>query len=89
MRFIESFKAWWSGKVSAHRAKAAAKREAAMRKESCLDIQVMEFGGNMYVAYGGMPIVRIDRLNVEPTQLLAEARKDFVEWRKQFGRRYA
>jgi len=88
MEFFESIKAWWSKWIAAHRQKAAAKREAQMEKESCADIQAMEFGGNLYIAHNGVPIVRVDRLNVEATKLLAESRKDYMAWKRKFGGRY-
>lgn len=88
MNFIESVRAWWQGIVTSHNKKVTQKRESEMVKESCNRLQVMEFNGSLYIAYNGAPVVRVDRLNVEPAKLLTEARKDFVAWRKQFGGRY-
>lgn len=89
MEFLENVRGWWRSLISAHSKKSAEKREAEMTRESCSTLQVTEFNGSLYIAYNGAPVVRVDRLNIEPAKLLTEARKDFVAWRKQFGRHYA
>ena len=46
------------------------------------DINVTEFDGRIYISYDGIPIVRVEDLKVKPTELLVQARKDFLSWQE-------
>lgn len=51
---------------------------------SCETINVMEFNGRLYVAFDGVPIVRVDDLKVNTPELLAQSREDFLAWKAKF-----
>lgn len=51
---------------------------------SCETINVMEFNGRLYVAFDGVPIVRVDDLKVKTPELLAQSREDFLAWKAKF-----
>jgi hypothetical protein len=52
---------------------------------SCENINVTEFNGRLYIAYKGIPIVRVENLNVEAPELLAQSRADYLAWKAKFN----
>ena len=44
----------------------------------------MEFSGKLYVSYNGVPIVNVERLNINVPDLLEESRCNYLEWKLQF-----
>ena len=72
----------------------AKKRESIRKKKESMrvsyneltareNINVTEFDGRIYIAYDGIPIVRVDDLKVKPTELLAQARIDYLAWKEK------
>lgn len=50
----------------------------------CESINVTEFNGLLYIAYNGVPIVRVDDLKVNAPELLAQSREDYLAWKAKF-----
>lgn len=66
------------------RASKLEKRTRKLDILSCETINVMEFNGRLYVAFDGVPIVRVDDLKVKTPELLAQSREDFLAWKAKF-----
>lgn len=60
------------------------KRANMLENLSCENINVMEFNGRLYVSYKGVPIVRVEDLKVKATELLAQSRVDYLNWKEKF-----
>lgn len=86
MKLFNAFRLWLKRiKEQAHEAKQK-KREQYLAKTSWEDINVIEFNGRIYISYQDVPIVRVDNLKVEATELLAQAREDYVAWCNKFDK---
>lgn len=55
--------------------------DRAITTESLSKVQVMEFGGEIYVSYGGVPLVNVKLLNGEVQDALEDVRYAYREWR--------
>lgn len=74
---------WFAQKRENCRKKHEAMREAYNEMNACENINVTEFDGRIYISYDGIPIVRVEDLKVKPTELLAQARVDYLAWKKK------
>lgn len=73
---------WFAKKREDHRKKQETKRKVQNELTAREDINVTEFDGRIYISYDGIPIVRVEDLKVKPTELLVQARKDFLSWQE-------
>lgn len=61
------------------------KRARRLDNLSCESINVTEFNGRLYIAYSGVPVVRMDDIKVKVPELLAQSREDFLAWKAKFN----
>ena len=61
------------------------KRVQNLKNLSCESINVMEFNGRLYIAYNGVPVVRVDDIKIKVTDLLAQSREDYLTWKVKFN----
>ena len=54
-------------------------RNRAIRR-SREEVQIMEYGGEMYICYRGVPIVREEELGAPWSGVLARSRGTYAEW---------
>lgn len=85
MKLINAIRNWL--KRTNERSKAACQERRAKQLDnlSCRNINVIEFNGRLYVAYSGVPIVRVDDLKVKVPEILAQAREDYLAWKEKFN----
>ena len=85
MKFINAIRNWL--KRINERSKAACQERRAKQLEniSCKCINVTEFNGHLYIAYDGVPVVRVDDLKTKAPELLAQAREDYLAWRAKYN----
>lgn len=85
MKFINAIRNWL--KRINERSKAACQERRAKQLEniSCKCINVTEFNGRLYIAYDGVPVVRVDDLKTKAPELLAQAREDYLAWRAKYN----
>lgn len=62
-----------------------ARRLKQLENISCKNINVTEFNGRLYIAYDGVPIVRVEDLKYKAPKILAQAREDYLAWREKFN----
>lgn len=62
-----------------------ARRLKQLENISCKNINVTEFNGCLYIAYDGVPIVRVEDLKYKAPEILAQAREDYLAWREKFN----
>lgn len=65
-----------------YRKKQEANQRVHNELEARENINVTEFDGRIYISYDGIPIVRVEDLKVKPTELLVQARKDYLSWQE-------
>lgn len=74
---------WFARKREIIRKKNEAMRVAYNELTARENINVTEFDGRIYISYDGIPIVRVEDLKVKPTELLAQARLDYLDWKEK------
>lgn len=85
MKFFNAICNWL--KRIKERSQAACQKRRAKQLEniSCKSINVIEFNGRLYIAHDGVPIVRVDGLKTKASDVLAQAREDYLAWRAKFN----
>lgn len=85
MKLLASFRQWIR-RISerAHEAKQS-KRKQDLDNLSCEYINVTEFNGRVYIAYKGVPVVRVEDLKTKVPELLAQSREDYLAWKDKFN----
>lgn len=85
MKFFNAICNWL--KRIKERSQAACQKRRAKQLEniSCKSINVIEFNGRLYIAHDGVPIVRVDDLKTKASDVLAQAREDYLAWRAKFN----
>ena len=83
MKILEDIKAWLSAKREARRKKQAARRAAALVRESEERIQAREFNGEVYLCYNNVPLVPDDGLAWDIPTTLAVARESWLKWKEK------
>lgn len=72
---------WWQGVKKDYYTRRQERRDRALMSESLARVQVMEFGGEIYVSYGGVPLVNVKQLNCGTEEALNDVRSVFRSWR--------
>lgn len=86
MNLFTKLKDWLMSAISQLKAQKELKRQNSLKRLSCTDINVVEFNGRLYIAYQGVPVVRVDDLKVKAPELLSQAREDYLMWKELFDR---
>ena len=80
MNVINEIKAWWN-KVSADaKQKRVSLKSRALAIESQQVLQAMEFQGELFICYKGMPIIKEDLLTVPIPDALENSRGTYMDY---------
>lgn len=85
MKILQSIRQFFKRLRKQYHAARQQKRVQHLNNLSCESINVTEFNGRLYIAYNGVPIVRVDDLKVKAPELLAQAREDYLAWKAKFN----
>ena len=83
MEILTNIKMWLSAKRKAQRERKAAKKAAALVRESEAIVQAREFSGEVYVCFNNVPILPADRLTWDVPTTLAVAREAWLKWKEK------
>jgi hypothetical protein len=83
MKIIENMKAWLSAEREARNEKKAAKKAAALVRESETVVQAREFSGEVYVCFNNVPLLPADGLTWDVPTTLAVAREAWLKWKEK------
>ena len=83
MKILTSIKMWLSAKRKARNEKKAAKKAAALVRESETIVQAREFSGEVYVCFNNVPLLPADGLTWEVPTALAVAREAWLKWKEK------
>ena len=83
MKILDNINAWLSAERKARRARKAAKKAAAVVRESEAIVQAREFSGEVYVCFNNVPILPADGLTWDVPTTLAVAREAWLKWKEK------
>ncbi len=83
MKILDELKAWLNAEREARRAKKAAKKAAALVRESETVVQAREFSGEVYVCFNNVPLLPADGLTWDVPTTLAVAREAWLKWKEK------
>lgn len=66
-----------------HAARMEAKRKAQLDAEARKAVQVMEYGGNLFVSVHGIPLFGVNDINGKLTDVVANGRKVYKVWKEE------
>lgn len=85
MKFINAICSWLKRIKERHQAACRERKTRQLKNMSCQCINVIEFNGSLFIAYSGVPIVRVDDLKAKAPEILAQAREDYLAWKVRFS----
>ncbi len=86
---MSNFMQWLSDKLTAHKERKARAKREMLEQMGCEDINVIEFGGALYVSHNGIPVVPVSLLNADVEKVVAASRKTYLQWQTKFtGTKY-
>lgn len=80
-KMIDNMKAWLQKKHETRQKRQAAKRAAAIARESEQRVQTREFSGEIYLCVNDVPVMPADGLTWELPTAVAVAREAYAKWR--------
>lgn len=83
MIVLDELKAWLNAERKARNEKKAAKKAAALVRESEAIVQAREFSGEVYVCFNNVPILPADGLTWDVPTTLAVAREAWLKWKEK------
>ena len=83
MEILTNIKMWLSAKRKARNEKKAAKKAAALVRESEAIVQAREFSGEVYICFNNVPLLPADGLTWEVPTALAVAREAWLKWKEK------
>lgn len=83
MKVLDELKAWLSAERKARNEKKAAKKAAALVRESEAIVQAREFSGEVYICFNNVPLVPDDGLAWDIPTTLAVARESWLKWKEK------
>ena len=83
MKVLDELKAWLNAERKARNEKKAAKKAAALVRESETIVQAREFGGEVYLCYNNVPLVPADGLAWDLPTALVVAREAWLKWKEK------
>ena len=83
MKILTNIKIWLSAERKARNEKKAAKKAAALVRESETIVQAREFSGEVYVCFNNVPLLPADGLTWEVPTALAVAREAWLKWKEK------
>lgn len=86
MKFLTIISQWFSAVRMRFKQSKEARYQVKLNNHSCEAINVIEFDGRLYIAFEGIPVVRVDDIKVKAPDLLAQARADYLAWNAKFDK---
>ena len=83
MKVLDELKAWLNAERKARNEKKAAKKAAALVRESEAIVQAREFSGEVYICFNNVPLLPADGLTWEVPTALAVAREAWLKWKEK------
>lgn len=83
MEILTNIKMWLNAERKARNEKKAAKKAAALVRESEAIVQAREFSGEVYICFNNVPLLPADGLTWEVPTALAVAREAWLKWEKK------
>ena len=79
-KILGKVRAWYGEYKKYRRGKRIARVKELAKRRSREEVQIMEYGGEMYICYKGVPIVREGDLGAPWSGVLARSRATYEEW---------
>lgn len=79
-KIVGKVRAWYVEYKEYRRGKRIARVKELAKRRSREEVQIMEFRGEMYICYRGVPIVREDDLGAPWSGVLERSRGTYEEW---------
>ena len=79
-KILGKVRAWYGECREYRRGKRLARVKKLAKRRSREDVQIMEYGGDMYICCRGIPIVRERDLGASWCEVLEMSRKVYEEW---------
>ena len=79
-KVLGKVRAWYVEYREYRRGKRLARVNKLAKRRSREEVQIMEYGGEMYICYRGVPIVREEDLGAPWSGVLEMSRKVYEEW---------
>ena len=73
-------RAWYGEYKEYRRGKRIERVKELAKRRSREEVQIMEYGGEMYICYRGIPIVREEDLGAPWSGVLARSRESYERW---------
>jgi hypothetical protein len=83
MEILTNIKMWLNAERKARNEKKAAKKAAALVRESETIVQAREFSGEVYICFNNVPLLPADGLTWEVPTALAVAREAWLKWKEK------
>lgn len=83
MEILTNIKMWLNAERKARNEKKAAKKAAALVRESEAIVQAREFSGEVYICFNNVPLLPADGLTWEVPTALAVAREAWLKWKEK------
>ena len=79
-KILGKVRAWYVEYKEYHRGKRLARVNKLAKRRSREEVQIMEYGGEMYICCRGIPIVREEDLGAPWSGVLARSRESYERW---------
>ena len=79
-KILGKVRAWYVEYKEYRRVKRIARVKELAKRRSMEEVQIMEYGGEMYICCRGIPIVREEDLGAPWSGVLERSRKVYEEW---------
>lgn len=85
-KLIKNVAAWLSAQRERVMEKRASRENRRLTLESERTVQIMEYGGDVWIGYRGEPVLPVDGLKWDLPKTLTAMRGAFVEWHSKEAR---
>lgn len=79
-KILGKVRAWYVEYKEYRRGKRLARAKELAKRRSMQEVQIMEYRGEMYICYRGVPIVRDNDLRAPWSGVLERSREVYEEW---------
>ena len=79
-KILGKVRAWYVEYKEYRRGKRLDRVKKLAKRRSMEDVQIMEYRGELYISYRGVPIVREEDLGAPWSGVLARSRGTYEEW---------
>ena len=79
-KILGKVRAWYGDYREYRKGKWLERVKKLAKRRSREEVQIMEYGGELYLCYKGVPIVREEELGASWCEVLEMSRKVYEEW---------